>query len=66
MLAHHATVIAAPNVEYEVRIQAVGSLGAGDFSNATVFRTSEDGKVICSLFITFFSSIFYQSSQRTS
>ena len=42
--AFSGTVTAAPNVQYEVRIQAVGTLGGGDFSNATVFMTNEFGK----------------------
>lgn len=36
---------AAPNVQYEVRIQAVNALGFGEFSNATIFRTNEYGKL---------------------
>ena len=35
----------APNVRYEVKIQAVNELGAGEFSNTTDFSTSESGKM---------------------
>ena len=41
----------APNVRYEVKIQAVNELGAGEFSNTTDFSTSESGKMYTNISI---------------
>ena len=59
--AFSVTTTAAPNVQYEVRIQAVGTLGGGDFSNATVFRTNEFGKTSLDHLMHLVINMFYIS-----
>ena len=39
-------MLAAANVEYEVRILAVNTEGFGKFSNSIIFGTNEDGKIL--------------------
>ena len=39
-------MLAAANVEYEVRILAVNTEGFGEFSSSIIFGTNEDGKIL--------------------